>query len=654
MYIQFGNRLNSIFNLNVLAPLLIILTQVYAMNAMAADTEENIDPRVERIRQDLGYYSDKQPENDADAAQQRIEQLRKNLGYKNAAKKPALQPIQNRLNQDDDPKSEMPVKTVNIQTTPGNPESSTKTVKAELLPPIADNNYITHVEFENSLNRSSSYPVTFGQLFVAGDLPNGYTLKVIDKDAHEIPVQMDIKAHHQDGSVRHAVVSALIRSDTKIIWLYKSELKNANPAVKTAHVDFKPDSLQSNVSISLDGKNYVASLDKSALDCEKNQSAVLDGFCQLLAAPASAKFQRIIHPKVINWLNGAIVDEIGIPVYFQDEEGTAHPHLMARFFIRKYLNSNNIRLDLTIENNWTYNPNPQNISYDVNVFVNHAKVFSQGGLHHFNHARWRKIFWSEESQDVHIKHDARYLISTKAIPNYDQSLIIDPKIIDRLYGQYEKYPAVPMEVGPATKYMPQPGAHRDIGPLPIWTVHYLLTMDRRPKNITLATGDMAGSWSVHYRDHNTDLPVSLKDYPYLSTHANKRGQGPHPLPPCLECRSAFTADVAHEPSLVFVPYAVTGDYYYLEELQFWADWNVFETEPMYRGLDQGLVKWQQPRGVAWSLRTLGQAAYITPDEHPLKNYFVQQVHNNLDYYNTKFANNPEANKLGISNTSLSR
>ena len=35
-------------------------------------------------------------------------------------------------------------------------------------------------------------------------------------------------------------------------------------------------------------------------------------------------------------------------------------------------------------------------------------------------------------------------------------------------------------------------------------------------------------------------------------------------------------------------------------------------------------------GQAWSLRTLGHAAYITPDAHPLKGYFVKQLDNNLN------------------------
>ena len=91
-------------------------------------------------------------------------------------------------------------------------------------------------------------------------------------------------------------------------------------------------------------------------------------------------------------------------------------------------------------------------------------------------------------------------------------------------------------------------------------------------------------------------------------------------------------DDAHQPSLAFVPYLVTGDYYYLEELHFWANWNMILAKPDLRQFDKGLLGWSQVRAQAWSLRTLGHAAFITPDDHPLKSYFVTRVENNINHY----------------------
>ena len=32
----------------------------------------------------------------------------------------------------------------------------------------------------------------------------------------------------------------------------------------------------------------------------------------------------------------------------------------------------------------------------------------------------------------------------------------------------------------------------------------------------MGTADLAGSWSMHYRDRRTGVPVSLLDYPYMT------------------------------------------------------------------------------------------------------------------------------------------
>jgi hypothetical protein len=95
-----------------------------------------------------------------------------------------------------------------------------------------------------------------------------------------------------------------------------------------------------------------------------------------------------------------------------------------------------------------------------------------------------------------------------------------------------------------------------------------------------------------------------------------------------------------------VPYLLTGDYYYLEELQFWAMYDVFNSNPGYRENRKGLLSPEQVRGQAWGLRTLAHAAYITPDSHPLKGHFLQILDSNLDWYNATYASNAQANRLG--------
>jgi hypothetical protein len=65
-------------------------------------------------------------------------------------------------------------------------------------------------------------------------------------------------------------------------------------------------------------------------------------------------------------------------------------------------------------------------------------------------------------------------------------------------------------------------------------------------------------------------------------------------------------------------------------MQFWANYNMLWANPDYRGQDQGWVG-SQVRAMAWAMRALGEAAYATPDNHPMKAYFVNHIQFNIDH-----------------------
>jgi hypothetical protein len=137
---------------------------------------------------------------------------------------------------------------------------------------------------------------------------------------------------------------------------------------------------------------------------------------------------------------------------------------------------------------------------------------------------------------------------------------------------------------------------------------------------------------MHYRDKATDLPVSLDDYPDLTLLGNPTDTT-HPFPSCAaQCETPLEHDSAHQPSMAFLPYVVTGDRFYLDELEFWANFNMLQANPAYRQEQKGLVKWDQVRGQAWSMRTLGQVAFIAPDADPMKGFFVEKLANNIAHY----------------------
>jgi hypothetical protein len=502
--------------------------------------------------------------------------------------------------------------------------------------PILTQMAITDVKLQSTDNTDqTNVPVTFGQVFAAGDVPQSTTITGKLSDGTVVPLQVDLKASHSDHSIRHAVISALIpklssqsRVQPQTLSLIKTTVASA-PQNPMRPADLLNAGFTASVRLVLGGQTYSASAD----------ALLRDG-------------------KYTTWLAGPIANEWLITAPLKTDQGFIHPHLMARFAIRSYTGVNKARVDVSIENGWAYEPKPQNFTYDVKILVGGQTVYAKSALTHYNHARWRKVFWWGAAPQVHIRHNTAYLIATKALANYDQSIIFSASAIEGNVRKFTGAVTEPMRAGLAQPSMPDTGGRPDIGLLPGWEVTYLLTMDKAAKDATLGTADLAGSWAAHYRDKNTDRPVSLVDYPYISVNDPNSGDTTNPatkknerVAQCVStdaCSNPNIIDPAHQPSFAYLPYIVTGDHYYLEELQFWAMWNVIQGVPGYRNFAKGLIHQTQVRGQAWMLRSLADAAYITPDGDILKKQFETLLSDNLDWYNKAYTNNPAAdNRLGF-------
>ncbi len=495
--------------------------------------------------------------------------------------------------------------------------------------PAPDTTPVTSVQVTNTaVVAQSNASVTFGQAFAEGHVRTGETLSGKTASGATVALQVDAKARHADGSLRHAVITAQLPGSApgqvETVNLVRS---TATPAVtQMTPAALLNGGFTASFNATIGGAQYTASADK------------------LLKSG-----------KYTTWLSGSLVNEWLVSAPLKNAAGAEHPHLVARFAIRSYTGSNSARVDVTIENGWAYEAAPQNFTYDAQVVVGGAPVYTQAALTHFHHARWRKVFWWGKAPTLDVRHNTAYLIASKAVPNYDQSLSIREATIASWNTRWTTGLTGPMQHGVGMRSMGTTGARPDIGPMPTWNALYLLSMDQRMKNISLGMSELAGGWSSHYRNKNTDRPVTLVEYPYMTIIAKRsdtlnrttRIEEAFPSCPSAVCTTPMKADTAHQPAFSYLPYLVTGDYYHLEELQFWANFNSFYGSPGYRQNSKGLVKADQVRGQAWSMRTLAEAAYITPDNDPQKAILTTIVNNNLDWYNSTYADNPAANKLGV-------
>lgn len=479
----------------------------------------------------------------------------------------------------------------------------------------AENSITEYVVSNSASGVTDNVPATFGAIFVRGDVPPQSSVVARDASGNALATQVDVKARHSDGSLRHAVITVIVPHlsagrDAKI------SLVRSSPQSRPLTTRSGPPEFEAVVSLTMnDGRRLTASA----------KSLMATGKAEL-------------------WLAGPQVTEWWVAGPLVDDQGKADPHLSIRFGIRSYGEGRPLRVEVNVENTWIWTRGPRTEFYDTQITVNGQTVLTQPGMSQLAHTRWRDIFWVNGSADAFVKQDLEYLKRARVIPNYNPRATVSEADLSRYYGVFRSSDHRPLATGLITPYMPTTGGRPDIGPFPRWAVYYLKTMDRRAYEMMLSSGELGGSFTSHYRNEKTGRPSTTEEFPNISVHSNYVGRpGNLEIPDTGGRRFNIAPEASHEPSLAFLPYLVTGDRYFLEELQFWSQWNSWATAPETHGFGKSLVFWDQVRGQAWSLRTLAQAAFITPDDDPMKATLQREMAANLAAYDSAFSSNPAAN-----------
>ncbi len=330
------------------------------------------------------------------------------------------------------------------------------------------------------------------------------------------------------------------------------------------------------------------------------------------------------------WLSGSQAGEVLLAGPLVADDGSPHPRLTARMNVRAYAGVPQTRTDVILEDLWAYQPDPRNWHYDVAIEQDGKRVFHDEDVTHYHHARWHKVLWSGADPELFVQYDRHHLLNSYAVQHYDERLVIPSAVIQNDLNNLAKADTAIMGNANVVFYFGTTGGRPDIGPVPRWTTIYLLSMDPREYTVMMANANASGSVPIHFRDRRTGLPVNVDD------HAREK------LPKVVNGDTPWSPERAHQPSLVYVPYMVTGDRYYLEEVQFWATWNLLSTESGTLGIVLGTL---QTRNDAWSLRALAEAAEITPDRDPLKHYYQGKLEQNLTWANARYEK--RSNPLGL-------
>ena len=330
-------------------------------------------------------------------------------------------------------------------------------------------------------------------------------------------------------------------------------------------------------------------------------------------------------------------------------------HLVAWLEVRAY-KGGRVEVMPWIENGYLKVASPAAKSATATFTLEGTQRFSQT-LNLLNHQRvvlasgTTLTHWVGGDPQVTPRSNAAYLMSTKLVPNYRGSTAASSVVFSRLPASY-----TPLAQASYPDEMGQPGYFPSIGLLPEWDVAYLTSGgDPRAYRGVLISALASGRYGFHYRDESTNRPLRFSSYPNLVMNGDSGvadtgssvGGGYTPsasggVPP--------TYDTPHLPSLGYMAYLLTGWNYFLEEAQFSATANFLKNSDDKRQLGKGVFEssagTNTTRGAAWQVRTLAQAATITPDDDTLRTEFVTSVNENISYYHGRYIATPN-NQLGL-------
>jgi len=497
--------------------------------------------------------------------------------------------------------------------------SSAQVVYAPQVPQPSQAGDVVGLNLQNtSASTEAAGYVTFGEIFKIGAVQPTDALAARINRVNG-PVQMDVKAKHTDGSVRHAILTFLapaIGANASVgVMLAKG---SASLPVRQAP---SPSALVSS------GYNVSTTLNFTS---PNSTSATVNGQTTL---------QQANNPQM--WLSGPLVNEWRVTT-------TVNSSLLkVTFDIRAYADGST-HTDLIYDNGWFQAPGKGSLTYNVTISQNGSKVFSYSNLNQYLFSKWHKEVNSASIVQPNAQYDVPYLEATGAIQNYDLSLGASYSQIQANYNNQDYNN--PMSTSIVTVGMGATGGRQDIAPQPNWTAEWIVSQNTHAKTAMMGAADAGGNVPWHWIDENTGKPVNIETYPDFSGAPTG---GP------------WVLDNAHVPELNYVPYLITGSHYQLDLMQAEGDemmWGIFGYSHAFENCDPPsgaplgvFAFWTQAncgsnsnqhRAAAWELRSLSDTAYATPDNDPLKSMFMTELGNAVNGAVQVYVNDNFEGKFG--------
>ena len=453
--------------------------------------------------------------------------------------------------------------------------------------------------------------VTFGLTFANGAVASGRTLEVQTTGGVPVSSQGSVLALNDDGSGRHISVTAQVAGGVNYR-VVSTPPSGANRSITDLLAAVAGDIASVTLSGGLTGTMTARDLLTSATN-----RARLNNGTSVLTFEQGSQMLGLVMSQDFN------------------------THLRVTMHLRWY-GGTTLWCGFLFENGYLDIAGQGSRSYTATVVLNGVQKLVQS-VTHYNSAMWYRSYWSSGGT-LYARLSADQL---KGLPYYDPA---SEPTESHLAGLNQSLP-VPMDVGDLSTNLGSTGAHDWIGILSRHDARCITSgMDPRAYRSMIRFHHGAMSFSYgSAMDGATGEMLSLSDRPTYS-HQNQgvlgsgysSGRSP-------QGNAATGSPASHTPSTGFLPYLLTCEWGWLRSMHGWASYMTFWTSQSrnhtYNGETIRQFYYQSTRGAAWNYRSVGHAAWITPDWHYLKQYYLDTINGNFAHDYAEYG--PTYSSIGV-------
>lgn len=528
-----------------------------------------------------------------------------------------------------------------------------------LVPPAGALAAVTVVQDGNETLPAGRW-LSFGHTFRRGDVPRGTRVVLTGRDGRPLAIQQyDNEAFsHGDGSLSFATIGfatpePVPAGKTLTLWLCRLPGAKRQPASGAA-------------ARVLEERGFV-------LELWLDDGAPYRGS---LAAALAAPTARVIGdgPAYKEW-------RCFTPL---QRDGQHHPDLWCLFYARCHADGA-VRLAVRVNNGWMGDGHTHHIRRavlrdDAGPFPG----FAWQDIDHLYHSAWFAFdtdgqpYWDHGAPPAVLRVDAAYAAAALAVWPYDRDLaqrIGPPEAMH--YSQVQPAGYVPRyrpgDKAGYTPYVASPGdpvERGELGPLPSWSVAHLLTGSPAWARYDRIHALALGGALVSYFESNGEVPVLTgTTYAALAGPRPRAGWGAHGTivnpseaggwrgTDTNTPGGAPRLDFSHWPNGTQSAWLLCGDYWFLDLLLGMAVHAVGVVSPDRRRhrvggtiFDGVIATDNEPRGIAWAMRDLCNAAWTCPEAHPARRYLTDLNEANWRWWKAVLADpgriRPEQKTLG--------